>query len=316
MSTETGDLLLQEEEEEEEEEELLAKHRKERKQLQARIQQLKKSTNKDKKKKKEAGEEIARLEKELKGRHEEELAAFRSSEQEEASLSNGVDTLNLSQDGFSDLREVNREDEPILPEQDQGRKISKAERRRQKKAEANREREARIREEEANSKFSARSIEAEKLKQLLRERKLKMEEIKPDGNCMYAAIAHQIGGEATVRSLRSQAGHFIRTNYEAFAPFITDSKTGELLTPEQFAEYCSQIENTPAWGGQPELRALSQVMQRKIEVLQAEGTPVIFGEDCTDKKAIVLAYYRHYYGLGEHYNSVTELGTVSEEDAR
>lgn len=60
--------------------------------------------------------------------------------------------------------------------------MSKAEKRRQKKAEANREREARIRSAEANNKFSARSIEARKLKELLRERKLKMVEIQPDGN--------------------------------------------------------------------------------------------------------------------------------------
>ncbi|XP_045620357.1 deubiquitinase OTUD6B [Procambarus clarkii] len=308
MTDDASDLLFQEEE-------LLSKHRREKKELQAQIQQLKKSTNKDKKKKKEALEDIAKLEKELKDRHEEELTRFKPP-QEVDTVSNGVDSLNLSDDGSGESQPVNEEEEPNLLEQDQGKRISKAEKRRQKKAEAIREREARIREEEANNKYSARNIEAEKLKHLLRERKLKMHEIKPDGNCMYAAIAHQMGGNATVPWLRSQAGHFIRTNYEAFAPFITDPKTGESLTPQQFAEYCSQVEHTPSWGGQPELRALSQVMQRKIEVLQAEGTPVIFGEECTDKKTILLAYYRHSYGLGEHYNSVTDLNSVPEEQSR
>ncbi|XP_071536845.1 deubiquitinase OTUD6B-like isoform X2 [Panulirus ornatus] len=300
------------------EDKLLARHRKEKKELQAHIQQLKKSVNKDKKKKKELLDEITRLEQELKNRHQEELAALKSCEEEVAAVSNGVDSMNLPEEGSGEPEEASNDTGATQPEEEQGsgRKISKAEKRRQKKAEANREREARIREGEANNKYSARNIEAEKLKKLLRERKLKMHEIKPDGNCMYAAIAHQMGGDTTVRWLRSQAGQFIRSNHEDFAPFITDPSTGELLTPEQFAEYCSKIENTPVWGGQPELRALSQVMQRKIEVLQAEGSPIVFGEECTDKKAILLAYYRHYYGLGEHYNSVSVLDIVSTEESR
>lgn len=63
-----------------------------------------------------------------------------------------------------------------------GRRITKAEKRRQKKAKANREREARIKEERSNLKFSARNIEAEKMKKILQERSLKMHEIQPDGN--------------------------------------------------------------------------------------------------------------------------------------
>lgn len=65
---------------------------------------------------------------------------------------------------------------------DPGRRVTKAEKRRQKKAKANRDREARIREERSNIKFSARNIEAEKMKKILQERSLKMHEIQPDGN--------------------------------------------------------------------------------------------------------------------------------------
>lgn len=70
---------------------------------------------------------------------------------------------------------------------------------------------------------------------------------------MYAAIAHQMGKDTTVETLRSQAGQFLRVNAEEFAPFITDPKTGDMLTAEQFEEYCNQVENSPAWGGQPEV---------------------------------------------------------------
>lgn len=70
---------------------------------------------------------------------------------------------------------------------------------------------------------------------------------------MYAAIAHQLGSGTTVEWLRGQAGHYIRENYDDFSPFITDPNTGEMLTQDQFFEYCDRIENTPLWGGQPEV---------------------------------------------------------------
>lgn len=287
---------------------MLSRHRREKKELQAKIQQMKKTINKDKKKKKEVLEEINEMEKNLKQRHTQELADLKDSQDKVNGVSDSMATVSLE----DEQQECQDEDQESPPQQEKvmEKKVSKAEKRRQKKAEANREREARIKEEMANNKNCARNVEAEKLKQILRERQLKMHEIEPDGNCMYAAIAHQAGNNTTVPGLRAQAEQFIRTNYNDFAPFITDPKTGEMLTPEQFSEYCDLIVKTPAWGGQPELRALSQVLQRRIEVLQAEGSPIVFGEDWTQNKTILLAYYRHYYGLGEHYNSVTALNPV------
>ncbi|XP_063850499.1 deubiquitinase OTUD6B-like isoform X3 [Scylla paramamosain] len=291
-------------------EELATRHRKEKKELQAKIQQMKKTVNKDKKKKKEVLEEIAQMEKDLKQRHSEEMADLKASEDKQVNgVGSEVAALSLEEEEEG-AGQDNEADSPPQEEKPTEKKVSKAEKRRKKKAEANREREARIKEEMANNKNCARNVEAEKLKELLRERHLKMHEIEPDGNCMYAAIAHQAGNNTTVPGLRAQAEQFIRSNYNDFAPFITDPKTGEMLNPEQFSEYCDLIVKTPAWGGQPELRALSQVLQRRIEVLQAEGTPIVFGEDWTQHKTIHLAYYRHYYGLGEHYNSVIALNPV------
>ena len=61
--------------------------------------------------------------------------------------------------------------------------------------------------------------------------------------------------------------------------------------------------STPEWGGQVELLALSSVLQRPIEVLQAEGAPMVVGEHLNTTR-LLLTYHRHAYGLGEHYNSV------------
>ena len=65
-----------------------------------------------------------------------------------------------------------------------------------------------------------------------------------------------------------------------------------------------------------QLRALSQVLRRRIEVVQAEGRVIVVGEEFIDPslEPIVLTYHRHMYGLGEHYNSVQQLPPDVPED--
>ena len=56
---------------------------------------------------------------------------------------------------------------------------------------------------------------------------------------------------------------------------------------------------------QVELTALSVRLERCIEVVQAEGAPVVVGEQWSDGQSrLLLSYHRHMYGLGEHYNAV------------
>ena len=62
------------------------------------------------------------------------------------------------------------------------KRLSKAEKRRQKKANAAKERENMIAEDKKNEKFSARNIESDKISSILKEKNLVMFEIKPDGN--------------------------------------------------------------------------------------------------------------------------------------
>lgn len=54
-----------------------------------------------------------------------------------------------------------------------------------------------------------------------------------------------------------------------------------------------------------QLRALSHVLLRPIEIIQAKGPAVVVGNEYKDKSTVTLTYHRHMFGLGEHYNSVT-----------
>jgi OTU domain-containing protein 6 len=55
------------------------------------------------------------------------------------------------------------------------------------------------------------------------------------------------------------------------------------------------------------LEALSKSLDRPIEVVQAVGPPLTFG-DSNGKKKLTIAYYRHAFGLGEHYESTEPIG--------
>ena len=102
------------------------------------------------------------------------------------------------------------------------------------------------------------------------------------------------------QQLRERASDWIRTHAEEYRPFMV-GKEEELISDEQFEEYCTQIVNEPVWGGNLELQALSQSLEISINVIQSDNC-VVIGEEFAKK--IYISYHRHEYGLGEHYNSL------------
>lgn len=280
-------------------EEILAKqHRKEKKDLQAKIQSMKNAVPKnDKKRRKQLTEDIVKLEAELNQKHNEELQQLDSSgEKMVDKVVNGVDSLAL-------------EGEEEQKDAKQGGGPSKAQKRRDKKAAAEKERERRIAEAEVENLSGLRHQEGLKLSQKLVERQLQIREISSDGHCMYRAVEDQLGQHGlglTLKDLRAQTAQHMRSHTDDFLPFLTNTNTGDMYTPDEFDKYCSDVADTAAWGGQLELRALTQVLQRPIEVLQADSPAIMIGEEF-DKSPITLIYMRHAYRLGEHYNSVERL---------
>ncbi|XP_011868676.1 PREDICTED: OTU domain-containing protein 6B isoform X2 [Vollenhovia emeryi] len=280
------------------EEELLQKHKKERKELQAQIQILKKSICKgDKKKKKEITEEIGRLEESLENRQTEELNTWK--------LANV--TLNDKQTEPAEASEEISTDN--CPEQSAHR-VSKAQKRREKKASAEKERNQRIIEQEALNVFGKRNVEIEAIKKILSERDLMIYEIPSDGHCLYNAVAHQlkINGEAplSLHDLRTKTANYLRENMNDFLPFLSNPESDDLLTPDKYEKYCNDVAETSAWGGAVELQVLSRVLKCPIEVIQATGAPYVIGDEYSNGRKVILTYHRHMYELGAHYNSVTK----------
>lgn len=137
----------------------------------ARIQILKKSICKgDKKKKKEVTEEIGRLEESLEKRHTEELNAYKMA----------CVTLNDKEEESADASEEISKDNNCLERP--MHRISKAQKRREKKAIAEKERNQRIIEQEELNMFGKRNIEMLTIKKILFVRGLMVYEIPSDGH--------------------------------------------------------------------------------------------------------------------------------------
>lgn len=269
---------------------LESKHRKEKKELQAQIQALKKAAKNDKTKKKELTAEILRLETEMDTRHQQEIDSANKNHKNTNEITDTA--LNNVE---NDLSKV---------------KISKAQKRRDKKSQQEKERDELIKQQEQENRHGPRNIELQEINNKLKERGLKIFMIPSDGDCLYKAVSHQLAiikqKDVSVDELRESAAKYIRQHKGDFLPFMTHPDTFEMLTDEDFEEYCDKLENTKVWGGQLEVRALSNSLKCPITIIQATGPGSIDQGDEYEKPPLIITYHRHMYGLGEHYNSTVQ----------
>jgi OTU domain-containing protein 6 len=156
--------------------------------------------------------------------------------------------------------------------------------------------------EEASNQTDHRAIERETMEREIQARGLVEQEVRSDGHCLYAAMADQLKANAIstgsetppdYKSVRHDAAAFIQDHADDFVPFLE----------EPLDEYVTKIRDTGEWGGQLELSALSRAYGITINVLQGDGRLERIESDNASKE-VWLAYYRHIFGLGEHYNSL------------
>ncbi|KAJ2590971.1 OTU protein [Coemansia sp. RSA 1285] len=297
-------------------EELATRHRKEKKDLIAHITAIKRLVPKgDKHRKKEAAVEIAALEKELSERHAAEIKAMDEATNTEPSdapshdndMSHGENGLQSSQ---AEDEDQSRSTEAVARH---GGKKNKAKMRLQRRAEEMKRMQEKA-EREAEGMVDETAIEAEAISRLVASEGLSVKEIRPDGHCLYSAVADQLSTyhgqpSATYLEMRKRTAEYMRTNQDDFLPFMAHG-SGAAFSEADFADYCNAVENTADWGGHQEIAALSRTLRLPIHIYQT-GTPVLrIGDDeySTDHP-IRLSYHRRAYGLGEHYNSLHNAST-------
>ena len=296
-------------------EELQARHRREQKDLQARVTQKKK--NASKKTRKGVNAECEVLERELKERQDQERATQNGepTQTEDIPAPDGPLDLEPSPsepNGVDEITEsLGETSVSVTPSEDgQPRK-----RNRQKERLARRaaEQEAAILEaqKEAANQPDQRAVEKAALQKEFQARGLTEKVIRPDGHCLFSAVADQLslagiplGPESDAelkedqryRTVRKAAAGYIEAHPDDFVAWLE----------EPLEDYVHKIRDTAEWGGHLELLAISKTYNVEICVLQ-NGTPQTIepGTDASSElEKIWLAYYRHGFGLGEHYNSL------------
>lgn len=261
---------------------------------------------KNRKKKKALWEEADQAKSELQAKHLEELVAAGHVSADSAVVEDVVDA------GVAVAAAEEVEDKP--------KKKSKSQRRREKKLAEEKAKSAALR-LEASKFVSGRDVEMKAMSEVLDAKGLKVHDIPADGNCLYRAIEHQLQvvvagaagaegvspppGFADLRRLASQHMLSHRAEYEPF--FDAEAEAAAAGGVQQsFTEYCEDMATSSRWGGQLELRALSQALGRPIEVYSATAPVSTMGTAAPPPAAAPLrvSFHQQYYALGEHYNSV------------
>jgi len=303
--------------------ELRKKHRLEQKDLQSRIAQKKRSATK--KTRKGVNDECAELERELQERQEVESNACGSTEstsvpfEEEPSANVVEDKQSKTTDGIIDPLKTLSISTPAPTTNGHAKKPNRQKARLARRA-AEQETSAEQAQKEASDLPNLRDQERQTMQEAYASRGLKEHEIRSDGHCLYAAVADQLQhsrvglkpkGELrdmghdhheapvsqTYKVTRQVAAAYISQNSDDFVPFLE----------EPLDAYVKTIVETGEWGGHLEILALAKAYGVDFNVLQGDGSVQTI--ECglsDDHPELWLAYYRHSFGLGEHYNSLRQ----------
>lgn len=320
--------------------ELLAKHRKEQKDLQGKITQKKKSATK--KTRKGINDECDRLQRELSDIHEAEIAQLNGEPAqpvngfEDLSLVGEGGTpgkTDTSQPPENDNASKTPSSSPQTTPADSqtgpgppGKKPNRQKARLERRA-AEQAAKSEVAAEEASKQTNYRGNEQDAMNVVLKRLKLKEVEVNPDGHCLYSAIAMQLDEsgvglkpdpkrivlqpptQSRIETVSSPRHDGYRAVRAVTADFILDHRDDfEAFMEEPFDDYTRKVKLTAEWGGQLEMQAIARAYGVDVNVIQADGRieKIEGGESGEEnhKRAIWLAYYRHTYGLGEHYNAL------------
>ncbi|KAL4788176.1 hypothetical protein BJX76DRAFT_199710 [Aspergillus varians] len=188
-------------------------------------------------------------------------------------------------------------------------------------------------EEEASKQTNHRGNEKEVMDGVFKRLKLKEVDIIPNGHCLFSAVASQLDEmglglrpdperivlqsttQARVDTVASPKHDGYRAVRAVTADFISEHRDDfEAFMEEPLEQYTRKIKLTAEWGGQLELQAIARAYGVDINVIQGDGriekiesgdTGVADDGEERRRRVIWLAYYRHTYGLGEHYNALT-----------
>ena len=301
--------------------ELIKKHRQQQRDLQSRVTQKKKSATK--KTRKGVNAECEELERQLQEQQALEVAQLGNQENATNEEENGSTFPTSDEDKptslvSDDVDSIEQGVEAIsltIPNGSNGQ-VKKPNRQKARLARRAAEQQAAVDEaaKEADDLPNLREVEIKSMREAYSAKGLIEHDIRSDGHCMYAAVADQLNHEglgrkpaaimnvddmekADYRCMRRVAAAFIEQNPEDFLPYLESP----------LDDHIKEVRDTGEWGGHLEILALARAYNLNICVLHGDGHVDTIGDGATqERQSLWLAYYRHRYGLGEHYNSLRQ----------
>ena len=285
-------------------EEMERRHKKELRELEGSIRGMLKGAKKAQKAEVEA--KAIQLEYDMKAKHREEEEAL-----EELIEKLGATVFAASSSSSSSCSETTAAATAATAAAEaEAARIAKAQKKKAKSAAKDVEREARKAEIASFAGPSQRLLELETINATLAKDQLRVKEIVSDGNCLYRAVADQLvfvraAEQPSFEELRRRAAAYIEAHAEDFAAFV-ECEAGS----QEFRDYVAGVArssgDTVEWGGQVEIMAMCAVLQRTMLVFAASAPLVVMGQEFQAEGGgeLRLAYHKHYFSLGEHYNSV------------
>lgn len=161
--------------------------------------------------------------------------------------------------------------------------------------------------EETKDLVDYRALETQKINGILHTKNLMVHDIIPDGNCLFSSIKDQLmirhNREIDIQQLREMAGSYIEEHPDDFIPFLVEKSDDQ--QDLNLPDYCHQLVTTTIWGSDLEIMAYLKIFECPIEIVTMDTANLVFNESAHNPK-LYLAFYRHAYGLGEHYNSLRD----------
>ena len=155
-----------------------------------------------------------------------------------------------------------------------------------------------------------KEVEAENFKSLCATLKKRIVKVKGDGHCLFHALAAAVSGHGDFQALRNLAADALESDTTFLSDFLAsdpgESHKGDETT--NLRKYCRGVRRKK-FGGELELRILSQVLKVRIQVYESLGLRTVYPDDSSYGKLkwpVVGLTYHKYLCAAPHYQRLVD----------
>lgn len=153
---------------------------------------------------------------------------------------------------------------------------------------------------------------------------------RPDGNCLFSAVAHQLEGfdiesrkhiELTKRLRQQAVQYFVDNQRDKACQDLMSMRIRDefphldILPPsEATCEFLSQLARDTVWGGTECITAMAECLDCVIRTFWENGTTTTIGNHRNRFDRLINIVYRQHNGRWNHYDAFGFVGMPSSSE--